>query len=85
MPKIIENLENRLIEEAKKQIEASGYGATTIRSVAAGCGVGVGTVYNYFSSKDELLATYLLSDWNGCIAAIHTVSEHSDSPGHENS
>lgn len=25
MPKIIENLENRLLDEARKQIEASGY------------------------------------------------------------
>lgn len=80
MPKIIENLENRLIAEARKQIEESGYSAMTIRSVAAGCGVGVGTVYNYFPSKDALLATYLLSDWNTCITAIHEVNHHSDSP-----
>ena len=80
MPKIIENLEERLIEEAKKQIEASGYSAMTIRSVASGCGVGVGTVYNYFSSKDSLLATCLLRDWHTCVAAIHDVSQTSDLP-----
>lgn len=80
MPKIIENLESRLIAEAKNQIEESGYSAMTIRSVAKACGVGVGTVYNYFSSKEELLATYLLSDWNDCVAAINAVSQYSDSP-----
>ena len=80
MPKIIENLEGRLIEEAKKQIEQSGYGAVTIRSVANACGVGVGTVYNYFSSKDALLATYLLMDWSDCVAAINMVSSQSQSP-----
>lgn len=80
MPKIIENLQSRLIEEARRQIEESGYGALTIRSVAKGCGVGVGTVYNYFSSKDELIATYMLSDWNQCVAAIHAVGTCSDSP-----
>lgn len=80
MPKIIENLETRLIQEAKRQIEESGYSAMTIRSVAAGCGVGVGTVYNYFPSKDDLLATYMLSDWNQCIGAIGQVSEDSDLP-----
>lgn len=78
MPKIIENLENRLIEEAKKQIEEFGYGAMTIRSVAKACGVGVGTVYNYFSSKEELVATNLLEDWKRCIAAIQAVSTDSD-------
>ncbi len=80
MPKIIENLESRLIEEAKKQIEESGYAAMTIRSVAKQCGVGVGTVYNYFSAKEDLIATYLLADWNQCITAINAVSTYSDSP-----
>ena len=80
MPKIIENLESRLLEEAKRQIQESGYGAMTIRSVAKGCGVGVGTVYNYFPSKDALLATYMLSDWNRCMDAIHAVSTYSDTP-----
>lgn len=80
MPKIIENLESKLIEEAQKQIEQSGYGSLTIRSVAKACGVGVGTVYNYFSSKDDLLATYLLSDWKDCMAVIDSESQRSDLP-----
>ena len=80
MPKIIENLEVRLIEEAKKQIEESGYGTMTIRSVAKACGVGVGTVYNYFPSKEDLVAKHLLDDWSMCIAAIQAVSTYSDFP-----
>ena len=80
MPKIITNLESKLIAQAKKQIEESSYGAMTIRSVAKACGVGVGTVYNYFSSKEELVATHLLEDWKLCIAAINAVSTYSDTP-----
>ena len=80
MPKIIENLESKLIEEAKKQIEESGYCAMTIRSVAKACGVGVGTVYNYFQSKEELIAKHLLDDWKQCIAAIQAVSTYSEFP-----
>ena len=34
MPKIIENLPQRLLEEARRQIETSGFSAMTIRSVA---------------------------------------------------
>lgn len=80
MPKIIENLETRLLQEAKRQVEEIGYSAMTIRSVAKECGVGVGTVYNYFPSKDALLATYMLEDWNKCVAAINAVSTYSDQP-----
>lgn len=80
MPKIIENLESRLIEEAKKQIEESGYDAVTIRSIATACGVGVGTVYNYFPSKEDLVAKHLLDDWKQCITSIRAVSNCSDEP-----
>ena len=75
MPKIIENLKDRLIAEAEKQIEESGYGAVTIRSVAKACGVGVGTVYNYFPSKETLIATHLLVDWKLCVDTITHTAE----------
>lgn len=74
MPKIIENLRSKLIEEAKKQITELGYASMTVRSVARGCGVGIGTVYNYFPSKDALVAAYLLEDWNQCVWDIRQTS-----------
>ena len=80
MPKIIENLESKLIQEARRQIAEIGYSAMTIRSVAKACGVGIGTVYNYFPSKEALVATHLLADWKQCLHAIETASGCSDSP-----
>jgi len=78
MPKIIENLEERLIREARRQIEEFGYSALTIRSVAKSCGVGVVTVYNYFPARDALVATWLLQDWNLCMKAIREASAASE-------
>lgn len=63
MPKIIENVREQLLSVAKKQIEERGYANTTIRSVAGECGLAVGTVYNYFKSKDMLIATFVVEDW----------------------
>ena len=80
MPKIIENLKDRLIAEARKQIEASGYGAVTIRSIAKACGVGVGTVYNYFPSKEVLIANHLLEDWQGCMDTIGRTGQLAEEP-----
>ena len=63
MPKIIENVREQLLAEAKRQVAEHGYASTTIRSVASKCGLGIGTVYNYFKSKEMLIATFVFEDW----------------------
>lgn len=70
MPKIIANVKEQIIEESKKQIEKYGYENITIRSIAKECGIAVGTVYNYFQSKDMIIATFVLQDWLLCIDSI---------------
>ncbi len=72
MPKIIQNVREQLLAEAKRQIAEFGYEKTTVRSVASACGLGVGTVYNYFSSKDTLIASFLLVDWQNTLANMKT-------------
>ena len=40
-----------------------GYAETSIRDIATAVGITAGTIYNHFSSKDELL-NYMLQDYN---------------------
>lgn len=67
MPKKIENARELLLKEAKRLLREEGYGKLTMRSVANACGLGVGTAYNYFSSKDTLVASVMLEDWRRCL------------------
>lgn len=70
MPKIIENLEGRILETAHDQLFERGYANMTMRSVADASGIAVGTVYNYYKSKDLLVAKIMLIDWNAIIDEI---------------
>lgn len=70
MPKIIPNIREQLLREAKRQLMEQGYGKTTIRSVANACNLGIGTVYNYFKSKDMLIATFMAEDWRNCLLRV---------------
>ena len=80
MPKIIENARGLLIGEAKRQIEEKGYDAVTIRSIARGCGLGLGTFYNYFKSKDVLIASFLLEDWKERIDRVEVFAKEDAEP-----
>lgn len=63
MPKQIQDLKENILRCAKKCLLRGGLDALTIRAVASECGVAVGTVYNYYPSKDMLAASVMLEDW----------------------
>ncbi len=70
MPKVIENVREQLLKEARNQVAKNGYRKTTVRSVAGACNIAVGTVYNYFKSKDMLIASFMADDWIQCVDNI---------------
>ena len=66
MPKIIENIRETAIAESRKVLENDGYNKLTMRDIAAKCGIAVGTMYNYFESKEYLTGCVILEDWQTC-------------------
>jgi len=49
----------QLVRATEAEVDAVGYAGLTVRSVARRAGVAPATAYNYFSSKDHLLAEVL--------------------------
>ena len=49
-----EDIRGRILTIARQQFEKKGYSKTSMREIAELAGVGVGNIYNYFTSKDEL-------------------------------
>lgn len=52
-----------ILKTSRELIRQQGWSAVNIRSVAAACGVSVGSIYNYFDSKAALVCAAVESVW----------------------
>lgn len=52
-----------ILKVSRYMLQKQGCPAVNIRSVAAYCGVSVGSIYNYFDSKTDLLTKTIESVW----------------------
>lgn len=53
-----------ILKASRELIGKGGWEAVNIRAVAEACQVSVGTIYNYFSSKDDLVGASVESVWH---------------------
>lgn len=80
MPKVIKNVRESLTAETRRQITENGYSDTSMRSVATACGIATGTVYNYFESKDALVASFMNEDWAATLESMRKKCKNAKSP-----
>lgn len=52
-----------ILKESRDLVSKEGLKALSIRKLAKNCGVAVGTIYNYFTSKDDLMISTIESVW----------------------
>lgn len=52
-----------ILKTSRELIRQQGWSVINIRSVAAACGVSVGSIYNYFDSKAALVSATVESVW----------------------
>ena len=74
MPKIVENLRERAIREARRILTTTEDAPFTMRGAAAACGVAAGTLYNYFPSKEYLIGCVVLEDWRAAVEEMRLLA-----------
>lgn len=80
MPKVIPGLKERIIASARKRILESENHDFSTRELAEDCGVAAGTIYNYFRTREELLTSVMMEDWEDCIMTMEKLAERADGP-----
>ncbi|MEA5050572.1 MAG: TetR/AcrR family transcriptional regulator [Oscillospiraceae bacterium] len=79
MPKIIDGARDGILRTAEGILFERGYTGFTLRAVAAACGMAVGTIYNYFPSKNVLIASIMAKDWFAALASMDAGVRSADS------
>lgn len=71
----IENARETLLANGRKALINKGYANLNIKELAADCEMSTGSVYSYFSGKDDLVIQIMGRDWDAIIetARIETV------------
>jgi len=70
MPKIIDQLELQILSHAKEIIKTEGYEHLNMRRVANKCGIALGTIYNYFQTKECLLEELMSRHWEEFFSSL---------------
>jgi AcrR family transcriptional regulator len=65
------NYKDIILSAAKDIAEKQGITKINIRSVAKNSGIAIGTVYNYFPSKGDLLIAVIENFWEGAFANVN--------------
>lgn len=65
-----DTLRDTLLNIARSMADTEGIEAVNIRSIAKKAGIASGTVYNYFSNKDEILLALTEVYWNQALSEM---------------
>ncbi|MBD5457178.1 MAG: TetR/AcrR family transcriptional regulator, partial [Lachnospiraceae bacterium] len=73
MPKIIQELREKILAASRTRLLTEGYAALSLRGIAQDCSIAVGTIYNYFKDKNTLIASVMLEDWLEALETMERV------------
>lgn len=73
MPKTFEDLKTTIFSEAKNIVLTEGIEQLNMRKVATNCGVAVGTLYNYYPTKEGLLSELMYNYWLEFIGGVQNI------------
>lgn len=76
MPKIIENPRQLLLETARTLLIQEGASAFNLRQVTKASGIGLGTFYNYFKDKNDLLKSLFRIDFQPVMGCLQETEEN---------
>lgn len=78
MSRIIENPTQLILDTAKNILLTKGYSKLNMRNIARECDIGIGTIYNYFPTKMNLVIDMISVYWNDYFDVLEKMISNDD-------
>src|SRR5512133_2948084 len=80
MPKILPDIQNKILTVAEQHFKRSGFDKTDMREIASDSEVAVGTLYLHFHNKEELYQQVVKHSWTKSLEKVRAISQKADPP-----
>lgn len=79
MAKIITDAPKRILHTAREVLESQGIDGLNMRTISQSCGIALGTIYNYYPTKADLLVELMADYWDEFLLGVEeTVREEKE-------
>lgn len=75
LPRIIDNPRQLILTKAKEILNNEGYKKLSMRNISQACGIALGTIYNYYPTKKDLVIDMMSDYWHGYFNSIENISK----------
>ncbi len=83
MSRLIENPKELIIGKAQEILYRDGYLKLSMRSLAKECEIALGTIYNYYPTKQELITEMMMEYWQNFLKQVREIVGSEDEFYHE--
>jgi AcrR family transcriptional regulator len=78
LSRIIENPKQLILDRAKEILYNEGFKRFSMRTLSKKCGIALGTIYNYYSTKEELIVEMMTAYWKEQFYIIEDIVNSND-------
>ncbi|MBS4539439.1 TetR/AcrR family transcriptional regulator [Clostridium sp. D2Q-11] len=73
MARVIENPKQLILSKAKEILYNQGYHKLSMRALSKACNIALGTIYNYYPTKKDLIIEMMTDYWQNYLDSVHKI------------
>jgi AcrR family transcriptional regulator len=74
LSRVIENPKQLILDKAKGILYNQGYSKLSMRALSKACDIALGTIYNYYPTKKDLIIEMMIEYWQNYLSLVKNIA-----------